>query len=63
MMPGFQTFLFQDAKTGKITCQTNVFNFFKYQFFEKSKTSFAFFSQSGQFWTWKIQNLRFRHQN
>ena len=45
------------------TCQTDVVNFFKFLFLEKSKTLIAIFEQSGHFWTWKVQNLKSRHQN
>ena len=45
------------------TCQTVVVNFFKFQFLKNSKFSFAFFEESGHFWTWKMQNLKSRHQH
>ena len=47
----------------KKTCQNDVVKFFKFQFLEKSKTLDAFLEQSGHFWTWKMQNLKSRHQN
>ena len=38
--------------------------FFKFLFLgKKSKTLLAFFEQSCHFWTWKMQNLKSRHQN
>ena len=40
-----------------------VVKLFKFQFFEKSKSLFAFFAQSGHFCTWKMQNLESRHQD
>ena len=60
----FITFVNEERKfREKKTCQTVVVNFFKFQFLKNFKFSFAFFEESGHFWTWKMQNLKSRHQH
>ena len=41
------------------TCQIDVVNFFKSLCLKKFKTLIAIFEQSGYFWTWKMEYLKF----